>query len=102
MVIGTEVVLVWADGHESYWPGEVLRKACTCAACSGEQHLFGRRTLPTLKPLRPEAFMPVTVRPVGRYGLQVSWGDGHDHGIYRLDALRAACPCEACRAAYPW
>jgi DUF971 family protein len=45
--------------------------------------------------------MPVTVRQVGRYGLQVSWGDGHDHGIYRLDALRAACPCEACRAAHP-
>ncbi len=100
-VIGTEVVLVWADGHESYWPGEALRKACTCAGCKGEQQLFGRRTLPTLKPLRPEAFVPVTVRPVGHYGLQVAWGDGHDHGIYHLDALRAACPCETCAAARP-
>jgi len=43
----------------------------------------------------------VTVRPVGHYGLQVAWGDGHDHGIYHLDALRAACPCAACRAARP-
>jgi DUF971 family protein len=98
-IVGTEVVLVWSDGHESYFPGEALRQACTCAGCRGEQHLFGRRSLPTLSPLRPEAFVPVAVRPVGHYGLQVSWADGHDHGIYHLDALRAACPCETCTAA---
>ncbi|HUK14168.1 MAG TPA: DUF971 domain-containing protein [Thermoanaerobaculaceae bacterium] len=97
-VIGNEVVVVWGDGHESYYPGDALRRACSCATCKGEQHLFGRATLPTLRPLRPEAFVPVAASVVGNYGLQVTWGDGHDHGIYHLDELRAACPCDACRA----
>lgn len=96
--VGGEIVVVWGDGHESYYPGAALRKACSCAACKGEQHLFGRATLPTLTPLKPHAFMPVAARLVGNYGLQVTWGDGHDHGIYVLDDLRAACPCDECRS----
>lgn len=99
MVVGTDVVVLWADGHESYFPGEALRKACTCAGCKGEQHLFGRATLPTMKPTTESAFVPVAVAPVGNYGLKVTWGDGHDHGIHHLDQLRAACPCPECAAA---
>jgi DUF971 family protein len=98
LLVGDEVVVVWGDGHESYYPGAPLRGACTCAVCKGEQHLFGRATLPTLMPLKPEASVPVAARLVGNYGLQLTWGDGHDHGIYALDALRASCPCEVCRA----
>ena len=98
MVVGGDVVVVWADGHESYYPGAALRRACTCAECKGEGHLFGRATLPTLKPLTPAAFVPVAAGLVGNYGLQVSWGDGHDYGIYTLAGLRAACPCDSCRA----
>jgi DUF971 family protein len=98
MVVGNDVVVVWQDGHESYYPGEALRKACTCAECKGEQHLFGRATLPTMRPLGGDAFAPVSVQQVGNYGLKVVWGDGHDHGIYHLDQLRAACPCDECAA----
>jgi DUF971 family protein len=98
-IVGDEVAIVWGDGHESYYPGEALRKACTCAACRGEQHLFGRRTLPVLKPIAAGAYQPTAIRLVGNYGLQIVWGDGHEHGIYHLADLRAACPCEECRAA---
>lgn len=98
LVIGNEVVVVWGDGHESYFPGEELRRDCTCAACRGEQHLFGRATLPTLRPLQAVAFEPRAAVVVGNYGLQVTWGDGHDHGIYSLASLRAACPCPGCAA----
>lgn len=96
-VIGHEVVFLWDDGHESYFSGEQLRRACTCAACKGERHLFGKSTLPTLKALSPEAFVPVAVRRVGNYGVQVVWADGHDFGIYHLRELRQACPCHHCR-----
>jgi len=98
LVVGSEVAIVWADGHESYFPGEALRRACTCAQCKGEQHLFGRRTLPVLTPLAAGAFQPAEVHLVGNYGLQVTWGDGHQYGIYHLADLRGACPCEACRS----
>jgi DUF971 family protein len=96
--VGGEIVVVWGDGHESYYAGAALRKACTCAACKGKRHLFGRATLPTLTSLKPDAFVPVAARLVGNYGLQVTWADGHDHGIYALDDLRAACPCDECRS----
>jgi len=96
LLVGNEVVVMWGDGHESYYPGAALRGACSCAACKGEPHLFGRATLPTVKHLRPEAFIPVATQLIGNYGLKVSWADGHDHGIYALDLLRATCPCEEC------
>ena len=97
LVIGGEVVVVWGDGHESYFAGEALRRACTCAACKGEKHLFGRATLPVYQAPSSGSFIPVEVHVVGNYGLQVRWGDGHDHGIYHLDELRANCPCDNCR-----
>lgn len=97
LVVGNEVVVIWQDGHESYFSGEMLRKACPCAGCKGEKHLFGKATLPTLKPMSAQAFIPVLVRLVGNYGLQVVWGDGHDHGIYHVEDLRRLCPCPQCR-----
>ncbi len=30
----------------------------------------------------------VDVVPVGRYAIQIRWGDGHDTGIYTYDSLR--------------
>ncbi len=32
---------------------------------------------------------PVAMTPVGRYGYQITWNDGHDAGIYTLETLRA-------------
>ena len=39
------------------------------------------------------------VKPVGRYGLQINWSDGHSTGIYTFDRLRPMCECGTCRAA---
>lgn len=89
LTVGNEVVILWEDGHESFYPGRELRLACTCAECAGEQHLFGRATLPARRELTEAAFSPVAARLVGNYGVQVTWGDGHDHGIYHLSDLRS-------------
>ena len=99
LVLEHEIGIVWHDGHESYYPAAQLRKACPCAACRGETHLFGRVTLPVLTSLRPDACKPVSAHLVGNYGLAITWSDGHDHGIYDLAELRAACPCDQCSAA---
>ena len=31
-----ELGIVWEDGHESYYPGHLLRCACNCAHCVEE------------------------------------------------------------------
>jgi DUF971 family protein len=33
------------------------------------------------------------VAVVGKYALSLSWGDGHDTGIYSYRYLRELCPC---------
>jgi DUF971 family protein len=79
----------WKDGHESLYPVRSLRMACRCARCIEEW---------TGRPLLREADVPADVRPtrvspVGRYGIQIAWNDGHDTGIYTFEWLRALCPC---------
>lgn len=90
--------IAWAaEGHEALYPARELRLACRCAACVEE--MSGR-------PLLDPATVPADVRPesvalVGAYGLRIRWSDGHDTGIYTFEQLRAACPCDACRAGAP-
>ncbi|MGH9457518.1 MAG: DUF971 domain-containing protein [Thermoanaerobaculia bacterium] len=97
-VLGNELAVVWDDGHESYYPLGELRRNCPCAVCAGEPDLFGRVARPPKAPLSPAAFEAHGVERVGNYGLVVRWGDGHSFGIWTLDRLRAACPCQDCRS----
>lgn len=97
-VLGDELAVVWDDGHESYYPLPDLRKNCPCAVCAGEPDLFGRIAKPPETPLSPASFEAMGVERVGNYGLLVRWADGHSFGIWTLDRLRAACPCERCRS----
>ena len=38
------------------------------------------------------------VEPVGRYGMRLRWGDGHDTGIYTYDYLRELADAPEVRA----
>jgi DUF971 family protein len=98
-LLGDLLVVVWDDGHESYYPAEALRRACPCAACSGEPDLFGRMAGGGPQNYRQNSFVLVGVEPMGNYALQPTWGDGHTFGIWTFDRLRAMCPCDECRAA---
>jgi DUF971 family protein len=62
-----------------------LRLACRCAHC--EDEWTGERRLEA-------GAIPADIRllqfaPVGRYGYQLSWSDGHGTGIYTFERLRA-------------
>ena len=92
-VLGSELVVVWDDGHESYYPLEELRRACPCAACSGEPDLFGRMSKGPAPRYTAASFQLESVIPVGNYALQPNWADHHTYGIWTHDRLRAACPC---------
>lgn len=96
-VLGTELAVVWPDGHESYFPLEALRKACPCANCTGEPDLFGRVYSPGPMSTTPKSFEVDSLERVGNYGLQFNWSDGHGWGIWTWERLRSVCPCEICK-----
>lgn len=95
-VIGELFVVVWDDGHESYYPLEALRKACPCAACSGEPDLFGRMSMGPQPVYHPSSFMLRSTERIGNYALQPNWADGHTYGIWTYERLRQFCPCGEC------
>lgn len=89
----TEILIRWADEHETVFPARRLRLMCPCAGCVDET--TGIRTLdPDSVPTDVGA---LGARLVGRYGVEFDWSDGHRTGIYTFTGLRADCPC--CRKA---
>lgn len=86
-LIGDELAVVWNDGTESYFPLEALRRACPCAVCQGEPDGFRPAEKPVVT-YRPESFVMRNYIAVGNYGLQPTWGDGHQTGIFSYDYLR--------------
>jgi ATP-binding protein involved in chromosome partitioning len=77
--------IVWDDGAILEYDARALRLACPCAACRDE--MTGTRTL-------REQDVPLDIkvaetRPVGRYGQNLVFSDGHASGIYVNDLLRA-------------
>jgi DUF971 family protein len=91
--LGELFVVIWDDGHESYYPLEELRRACPCAGCSGEPDLFGRMAYGPQQVFRRESFLLQSVEAIGNYALQPNWADGHTYGIWTYERLRAFCPC---------
>jgi ATP-binding protein involved in chromosome partitioning len=79
-----ELAITWADGAESVLPVRELRLACGCASCvdewTGAERLDPASVPADVRPLR--------IAPVGRYGLQIHWSDGHETGIYPFRRLR--------------
>jgi DUF971 family protein len=83
-----QLQVTWNDGHVSCYPFEYLRGWCPCAACqghSGEHHYVSGQNTELTK-----------IAVVGRYALNLAWGDGHDTGIYSYRYLREICPCATC------
>jgi DUF971 family protein len=85
--IGCELAVKWDDGSESFIPLENLRRACPCAGCKGELDILGNLYKNPEKPLTAKAFELVKMISVGGYGIQPSWADGHNTGIYSFDYL---------------
>lgn len=96
-VAGRELAIAWADGHESFYPLERLRRDCPCAGCrSRAAGPRGASPLRVVTAPRGEELAVARLVPVGAYAVQIVWSDGHDAGIYAFEALRRACPCSAC------
>jgi len=90
----TELVAHWADGETTRHPLEALRRNCPCAQCrERREDSRGPEEGVELTVLSGEAVTATAAARsfdlVGRYGLRVNWADGHQHGIYALEQLRA-------------
>ena len=83
-VEGGAVAVRWHDGREDHLGFEFLRNHCPCATCVDEWS--GKRRSLTL--LLPTNFAPSKLVPVGNYGVQIHWNDGHETGIYSHHLLR--------------
>ena len=82
---------VFVDGHRGEYPHELLRGYCPCAQCQGHTG-----------PVRVVAGGDLElshIEEVGNYGLQLTWGDGHNTGIYAFRFMRALCACPECAPA---
>jgi DUF971 family protein len=89
----SELMIIWADGHETHFPSPVLRRECPCASCRDE--MTGARIL--LPMHVPDDLEIRRVQLVGQYALQFEWADGHHTGIFAFEYLRELCPCDECR-----
>ena len=76
----------WSDGAIHRIRFDTLRRNCPCAACRGEPGFAGRfASNPELRPGEDEL---ADVSPVGAYGINAVWADGHNTGIYTYERLR--------------
>ena len=77
----------WADGHDSIYPLESLRRGCPCKACGGA--IAGEI---------PAASQRLSqLSRLGEQGVFLGWIDGHET-LYTTGQLRASCRCAHCVA----
>lgn len=90
----TELELSWSDGATCRLPLKRMRDECPCAGCKGEV-ILGKVYKPTLLPtFTPGMYEVAKIEPVGSYGVQVTWKDGHHTGIYTWEYLHLLCGME--------
>src|SRR5690349_8326444 len=87
--------ITWRDGHASAYPLKYLRSECPCANCRTERDQARSNPFHIVSGgAGPLGAQLMGVEAVGRYGMRIAWGDGHDAGIYTFEYLREICPCE--------
>lgn len=85
--IGEVVAIRWSDGSEDYVPMDRLRAYSPSAETRGERDLLGHRVGGSDRTEFPGVIVTGWV-PVGGYGIQFSFSDGHSTGIYGFDYLK--------------
>lgn len=78
------VLMKWKNEHQSKFNSRKLRFLCPCASCVSE--VTGKRMI-KLEDVS-DHLHPTGFRPMGRYGVQISWSDGHATGIYTFNYLK--------------
>lgn len=89
---GREVLVDWADGHNSAFHALWLRDNCDCAEC---RHASGQRLLDTSR--IPADIAPAAVSS-GSGRLEIEWANDGHRSTYAVGWLRGHCYAESERA----
>jgi DUF971 family protein len=87
-LIGEEVAIAWADGAESFFRPDLLRRASPSAENRGEHDVFGNRYGGGAGGADYSAVRVLGWEVVGNYALRFEFSDGHRTGLYSYDYLR--------------
>ncbi len=79
------LVVDWPGGIRHHFPWTHLRANCPSATEKAARESAAANPLQVLSKL-PSSEL-VSVRPVGRYAISLSWSDGHSVGIYTWEYL---------------
>ena len=89
------LVIQWSDGSSQEIAFRQLRNACPCAVCTkkAEEQVETPAPISTSLPVLTDAearpLEIVSMHPVGNYGYNIRFSDGHATGIYPLDLIRS-------------
>ncbi|MHC4824032.1 MAG: DUF971 domain-containing protein [Planctomycetota bacterium] len=84
---GDRLRLTWSDELVGSLGIRDLRIGCPCAFCVNE--ISGQRMIDPED--IPEDIGLTDMQPVGRYAYRLLFDDGHDTGLFTLEALRSLC-----------
>jgi len=89
LINSKELLILWDNGKENIFPLKFLRDESPDATNKGETILW-KHYPPTKKQSEinlPGKYEIEKIVPVGNYGIQITWKDGYDYGIYSWDLL---------------
>ncbi len=78
----------WDDNSETLLNLKYLRDECPCAGCKGETILLKTYRPANTNDIKPEGYLIKDIQPVGNYGIQITWKDGHNTGIYNWEYIK--------------
>ena len=76
--------ILWDNGAESTIPLKELRRNCPCANCVTERQKRKANYIPLYSTVQSTL---KDIKVIGNYAIQLTWGDGHDEGIYSFELL---------------
>jgi len=82
------LTILWSDGHKSEFSLFGLRKNCPCVECRGGHDMMGRFEPELFRVAPTQTYKIKNAEAIGNHALKITWGDGHNAGMYRWELLR--------------
>ncbi len=87
-IVNDFLLIQWTDETDSVISLSRMRDNCPCAACEGEKDALGNIYKGPPQRMTEQSYQLKGLKPVGYYGLQPYWADGHNTGIYTISYLK--------------